>query len=95
MNMICETGHSGRLPPLRLQWVDYRLIGSLATQLWTNLYSMEITSDECLTNVEALLSCRSNMDVARSFEGNEAQTFVDFLDRVSKLSCGTPRTATA
>jgi len=33
--------------------------------------------------VRTLLSCRSSMNVARSFQGNEAQTFIDFLDQVS------------
>jgi len=66
--------------------IDYQLIESLDMQLWANIYTIEITSDECLTEVRSLLSCRSNMNVARSFRGNDAQTFIDFLDQVSR-SC--------
>ena len=60
-------------------------------QFWANIYSVKITSDECLTKVQSLLTRRSNMNVARSFQGNEAQTFIDFLDRVSKPHRGVPR----
>ena len=43
---------------------------------------MEITSSECLSEVQFLLNCPSKITFARSFCGNEAQTFIDFLDRV-------------
>ncbi|KAF9783953.1 hypothetical protein BJ322DRAFT_1109806 [Thelephora terrestris] len=49
---------------------------------WTNICFVEITSDECLSEVESLLSCPSKIAIARSFRGSEAQTFVDFLDQV-------------
>ena len=51
-----------------------------------NIYTVEIASNESLTGVCSLLSCRSNVDVVRGFQGSEAQTFVDFLDQVSTLS---------
>ena len=60
-------------------------IESLDIQFWTSIFSSEITSDECLSKVRSLLSCLSKITVARSFKGNEAQAFVDFLDRVSNL----------
>ena len=63
----------------------YRLIESLDIQFWASILSSEITLDECLSKVRSLLSCLSKITVARSFEGNEAQAFVNFLDRVSKL----------
>ena len=70
--------------------MDHRLIRPLDTQSWADVYSMEITSNECLAKVRLLLSCQSEMNVARSFQGNEAQTFVNFLDRVSgTLRCTT------
>ena len=46
---------------------------------------METTSNKCLSKVQELLDCRSNADIAKSFERNEAQMFVDFLDRVSRM----------
>jgi len=76
---------------LRPQWLDCRLTESLDTQFWLSICAMEVTSSECLTEVRSLLSCRSNIDVARSLRGNEAQMFVDFLDRVSTLSSAVPR----
>ena len=45
---------------------------------------MEIASDECLTEIRSLLSCRSNLNVVRGFKGGKAQEFVDFLDQVSE-----------
>lgn len=53
-------------------------------QFWTSIYSTEITSNECILKVRSLLTCPSKIAVARSFTGNEAQTFIDFLDRVRK-----------
>jgi len=64
--------------------IDPRLVESLDVQFSTNIYSMEVTSNECLSEIRSLLSCPSKITVARSFQGNEAQTFIDFLDRVSK-----------
>ena len=46
---------------------------------------MEITSDECLTEFQSLLSCRSNVNAIRAFRGSKAQEFVDFLDQVNEL----------
>jgi len=77
---------SGALLSPRPQRAYRRLIiGSLDTRFWSYLYSIEVTSDECLTKVQALVSCRSSIDVIRSFEGNGAKHFIDFLDQVSKL----------
>ncbi|KAF9651759.1 kinase-like protein [Thelephora ganbajun] len=55
--------------------------GPTDTQFWANFYTVEITSDECLSEVGSLLNCSSKITVARSLRGNEAQAFVDFLDR--------------
>ena len=66
--------------------MDHRLIQSLGVQFWSNFSSMETTSNECLAKVRSLLNCKSEMNVARGFRGDEAQTFIDFIDRVSK-SC--------
>ena len=52
---------------------------------WVNIYTMDVASNECLTQVQSLLSCRSNVNVVQSFRGNEAQMFIDFLDQVSHL----------
>ncbi|KAF9778166.1 kinase-like domain-containing protein [Thelephora terrestris] len=49
---------------------------------WTNLYRMEVTSNDSLTRVRSLLSHRSSTDAVRRFQGSDAQTFVDFLDRI-------------
>jgi len=46
---------------------------------------MDVTSDECLSEVRSLLSCPTKINVTRSFRGNEAQMFIDFLDQVSKI----------
>ena len=43
---------------------------------------MEVTSDECLSEVRSLLSCPSKITVARNLQGDEAQFFINFLDQV-------------
>ena len=72
-------------PRLRSRWVDHQLTESSDAQFWADIYSLEVPSNECLSWVQSLLSSPSKITVARSFQGSEAQTFVDFLDRVSKL----------
>ena len=55
-------------------------------QFWARIYSLEITSDECLYEVRTLLNCPSRVAAARGLQGDEAQIFVDFLDKVSDQS---------
>lgn len=43
---------------------------------------MEVTSNECLSEVCSLLSCPLKITAARNLQGNDAQVFIDFLDRV-------------
>ena len=86
--MPYEIYPSGALAPLRSQWIAYRFTGSLDVQFWANVYSMEITSDECLAKIRSLLSCRSSINVPRGFQGEAAQAFIDFLDQVSELHYG-------
>jgi hypothetical protein len=56
----------------------------LDMQFWANIYSSESSSDDCLPTIRSLLSCPTNITVARSFQGDEAQRLIDFLDRVSE-----------
>lgn len=82
MNMACEAGPSSQ-----------RSAGSLVSldpQFWSDLYTLEITSDECLSKVRSLLNCPSKIAVARSFQGNGAGTFVNFLDQVSEVRTSCP-----
>ena len=51
---------------------------------WADICSLETPSNECLSIVQSLLSCPTEITVARSFQGGEAQRLIDFLDRVSK-----------
>jgi len=66
--------------------MDHQLIERTDTEFWSGIYSLEIASDECLSKVSSLLSCPTKITAARSFRGQEAQTLIDFLDRVSELS---------
>lgn len=63
----------------------HRLMRFPDDRFWASIYSAEITSGECLSNVQSLLCSSCKIAVARTFEGVEAQTFVDFLDRVSEV----------
>ena len=64
-------------------WLTHPLIESLDTHSLIDICSMEITSDECLSEVHSLLSCQSKITAAKNLQGNEAHIFIDFLDRVS------------
>ena len=66
-------------------------MGYTDTQFWSSIYSLEIASNECLKEVRSLLNCPTKITVARSFRGHEAQTIIDFLDRVSKSFNLVPR----
>ena len=91
--MPCDAAPSGTLPLPRLPRIGHRLTESSDTQLWADIYSIEVTSSECLAKVRTFLSCRSSMNVARSFQGNDARAFIDFLDQVSgESSTLTPTT---
>jgi len=83
--MPYEEAPSGTLPLPNPQRKGHQLVESSGTQFWSDLYSIEVTSDECLAKVQTLLSSQSSINIIRSFEGNEAQTFIDFLDQVSGL----------
>ncbi|KAF9784796.1 kinase-like domain-containing protein [Thelephora terrestris] len=49
---------------------------------WAQISSLEITSEESLSELWALLSNPSRVAAARNLQGDEAQTFIDFLDKV-------------
>ena len=61
----------------------HRLTKSLDAQSWPNLYTLEVTSNECVSKLRSLLSRPSEIAVARSFQGVEADTLANFLDQVS------------
>jgi len=75
---ICSLGVSS-------QRIDHRLIIFLGARFSTNIRSTGITSDECISEVQSLLGCSFKITLAMSIQGNEAQTFVDLLDQVSRL----------
>lgn len=59
-------------------------VSSPDMQFLTRMYSVEITSDECLSVVQSLLNCPLNMALVRSFRGSDALVFIDFLDQASE-----------
>jgi len=71
--------------PLHLQCACHPFIESSDTQFWTSLCTMDVTSDECLSKVQTLLTCPFMIALVRSFRGNQAQMLVDFLHHVSRL----------
>ena len=72
-------------PPSFARLLHNHLIQSSDIQFPAKLCSMEATSTECLSEVRSLLRCPFKIAAARSLQGNEAQMFIDFLDRVSGL----------
>ena len=87
-NMPSEADRFGTFPLHLRQWIDHQLIEPLDAQFWAKIYSMDTASTECLSEVQALLICPFKIEAARSLRGNEAQKFIDFLDRVStKIMC--------
>ena len=80
--MPLEADSSSLLSSVADRWLE----GSTNAQSWSVLYTLEITSDECLSRLRLLISCPSAIAAARSFQGSEAGALINFLDRVSK-SC--------
>ena len=70
---FARSGGSTSLPTYRIS----------SMQFWSDIFSVEIPSKECLSKVRSLLTCPAKITAARSFRGNQAQTIIDFLDRVS------------
>ena len=64
--------------------MNHRFTESSDIKFSANIYPMEITSNECISQIESLLSCPSKITLARSIQGTEAQTFIDFLDQVGR-----------
>ena len=56
---------------------------SLDAQSWSELYTLETLPDECFPKLRTLLSSPPKIIAARSFQGSEANTLINFLDRVS------------
>lgn len=68
-----------------LQWTGDQLIGFPGAQFWSDLYALEITSNECLSKLRSILGCPTKIAATRRFQGNDAETFVNFLDKVGYL----------
>ena len=64
--------------------MSYLFIELSDMQLWANIRPSEIPPNQCLSAIRSLLNCPTNITVARSFQGDEAQRLINFLDRVSK-----------
>ena len=80
--MPCESGFS---PPSSATDRPSAYSRLPDTQLCSDLYALEVTSNECLSEVRSLLSCPSKVSAVRSLQGSQAETFVEFLDRVCEL----------
>ena len=74
---------SSTLPLPCSQYMGRQLIEPLDVKYSANIHSMKITSNECISEVQSLLSCPLKISRTRSIQGNQAQSFVDSLDRVS------------
>ena len=68
-------------PPL----LDHFPTQSSDVQPRPEIHSLETPPSEYLSRVQALLSCPTKITVARSFQGDEAQRLIDFLDQVSRF----------
>ena len=50
---------------------------------WDTIFSMDITSAEVLSSIATIVYSPTKVDMARELQGEEAQSFVDLIDRVS------------
>ena len=55
----------------------------LGVHFWDTIFSVDITSTEGLSKVAALVRSPSDITVARSLRGDQAQKLIDLIDRVS------------
>jgi len=81
--MPSEMRVSSTPPLLHLPSIDRWLMETLGTPSWTGAYPMDVTSDECFSEIRAFLSCPFRVTAVVGLQGNAAQVFVDFLDQVS------------
>lgn len=52
------------------------------TLFWDTIFSMNITSAECLPNISTLVHSPSKISEARSLQGDQAQSLIDLIDQV-------------
>lgn len=73
--------HSGIYPPLTS---TRRVLTSDSDALfWEAIFSVDVTSAEGLSKIVALVHSPSQITMARSLRDDQAQAFVDLIDRVS------------
>lgn len=82
--MLCETGPSGKSPSLCCYYGS-TLTLALDALFWDTIYSMDIASAEGLSNITTLLHSPQKILDARNLRGDQAQRFIDLIDRVSDL----------
>ena len=79
-----ETGASRTHLSLRLQWTTTH--PTLDALFWDNVFSVDITPTEGLSIVTDLVNSPSKISEARSLQGDQAQSLIDLIDRVSDSS---------
>ena len=82
-NVSWGAGPSSTFPLPCSQLMGRQLIEPLDIQHSANNYSIEVTSNECISEVQSLLSSPLKIALARIIQGNNAQTLIDSLDCVS------------
>ena len=65
------------------QGVNNPLTESSDTKFLGKIYTMEVTLCACISEVQSLLDSRPKIAFVRSFQGIDAQMFINFLDQVS------------
>lgn len=94
--MTCEEDRSSPPPLPCPQRVDSWSIDPFDAQFRPNIYSLNIDSRECLSEVQSLLNSPSNVALASSFQGREAQSLIHQVSHSCRppwayLSCGEKR----
>ena len=89
--MPCEAGHSGALSPF-LSWGQQThpsFTASSTTLLYDDIYMVDMSAEESVSNIRSLIHSPSWIAVARSLRGEEAQGLIDFIDQASgaQLQC--------
>lgn len=79
--MLYETVPSGTHPFLCLRRVKAHLTPD--PLFWDTIFVADITSAEGLSNFSTLIHSPSKITAARSLQGDQAQVFIDLIDRVS------------
>ena len=70
---------------LRIVWRPDRFLTCSGTPAWKRLTDRPLTKEDCVSLITDIFSDRSEIETVKRLRGDDAQTFVDVMDKVLPL----------